>query len=112
VDLGEADGEQMVSLSTNQMPVHIHPNAPSISGFNATAQPGISQSPGGLVPAVTTDSLGANVMAYGAPDGITQMVGSFGTTNPAGGSQPINIQVPSLALQYIICTNGIYPQRP
>ena len=112
VTLGEVGGAQMTTLLTSQLPTHIHAGATGNVGIHATSQPGDSESPGGLSPAVTVDSLGANVLAYAPADGQTQMAGSSGTTNPAGGSQPIDIQAPSLALQYIICMNGIYPQRP
>ena len=109
VTLGEQSGAEEVTLTQVQMPVHIHAVTVSIG---ATSQPGTSQSPAGLVPAVTTDSVGANVQAYGPPDGSTRMAGSNSLTcGPAGGSQPVSIRNPYLGLQYIISTSGIFPSR-
>lgn len=33
-------------------------------------------------------------------------------TGPAGSNSPVNLMHPSLALRYIICTNGLVPARP
>jgi microcystin-dependent protein len=109
VPLGEQSGAEVVTLVQNQMPAHIHSATVSIG---ATSQPGTSQSPDGLVPAMTTDSLGANVLAYGPPDHSTRMAGNNTvTTGTAGGSQPVSIRNPYLGLQYIISTVGVFPSR-
>jgi microcystin-dependent protein len=42
-----------------------------------------------------------------------QLSGPIGVAVSTGGqSQPLNIQPPSLGLNYIICVQGIYPSRP
>ena len=114
VALGQQGGVEQVTLSANQLPLHSHPVAPAKLTIPATAQPGTSQSPGGLAPAVTSDMVGANVLAYGDADGTTTMVGGASASTSAGTPQPqpIELQTPYLGQQYIIAMQGIYPQRP
>ena len=110
IELGDSQGQENVTLSVNQMPAHIHNVSLSLG---ATAQAGTNQSPSGLAPAMTSDSAGANVLAYGTPDGKTTMAGqATAVCGPAGGSLPVNIRPPYLGLQYVIATTGNYPPRP
>ena len=99
VNLGESAGSPTVTLTTGQMPAHNHSVA---ANQNAT-----TTNPSGSVPA--NDARGNPVNIYAAqPDGTqmnAQMIGM------AGGNQPVNIQNPFLGLNYIICTQGIYPSR-
>jgi microcystin-dependent protein len=107
---GTKAGAENVTLSVNQMPAHTHN---TVVALPATKNAGTSQSPANLVPAVTSEStLGASVMAYGASDNVTKMAptGPFPST-PAGGSQPVGIRDPFLAMNYIIATQGIFPSR-
>jgi microcystin-dependent protein len=108
--LGTIAGSESVTLSVNQLPAHNHTTVVTLP---ATANAGTSQSPANLVPAVTSEStLGASVNAYGASDNVTKMAPSspFPST-PAGGSQPVGIRNPFLAMNYIIATQGIFPSR-
>jgi microcystin-dependent protein len=45
-----------------------------------------------------------------ADSSLTQNGGSVVVSN-TGGNQPMNIEQPYLAMNYIICTIGIYPSR-
>ncbi|OYW73769.1 MAG: hypothetical protein B7Z37_20265 [Verrucomicrobia bacterium 12-59-8] len=104
VEMGEIGGAETTTLGINQMPAHSH--AVSVGATTATAT---SQSPNGLVPAVTYDSLGANVTAYGPADGTAALAVS--QCGAAGGSQPLSIRNPYLGLRYCIALNGIFPSR-
>lgn len=108
--LGTKAGSESVTISVNQIPAHTHN---TVVALTATNNAGTSQSPANLVPALTSEStVGATVNAYGAPDNVTKMAptGPFPST-PAGGSQPVNIRTPFLAMNYIIATQGIFPMR-
>jgi microcystin-dependent protein len=48
---------------------------------------------------------------YGTDMSFTVSDTSPISSAPAGGGQPFDIRQPSLELNYIICTNGIYPSR-
>ena len=100
VSLGEMAGSPTVTLLVTQMPAHTHPVMAS--------QAADTTNPTGSVPA--NDARGTPLNIYNTTsDGSVmnpQMIGV------AGGSQPVNIEQPYLGLNYIICTEGIYPSRP
>jgi microcystin-dependent protein len=109
ITLGAHAGVENVTLTTNQIPAHGHNVTVTIP---ATAKAGTSQSPANLVPALTADSLGANVLAYGASDGTTHLAAPAPTASAlTGGGQPVGIRNPYLGLQYLIAMQGIFPSR-
>lgn len=92
--LGEKGGLESVTLSPTQMPVHTHV---------ARANPNTAESgsPTNNVWAKSTmTSFTAN-----APDKAM----SPSALQAAGGNQPHENMMPSLAISYIICLYGIYP---
>ena len=102
--LGQTGGQEQVTLSTNNLPPHNH----GFSGTLAASTTGTAtDDPAGHLP-------GNSPSAYAtAPDNSALAATALtGTTSSAGGSQQHpNIQ-PLLALNYIICTEGIYPPQP
>lgn len=110
---------------------------PALSGtgqLKATAQPGSTNVPGSnAVPAQIEPLAGSGdtVNAYGAPDNTTTMPVTVSipaptapipvsgspavgvTINPASqpASQYVSLLQPYVAMNYIICTNGLYPAR-
>jgi microcystin-dependent protein len=110
---------------------------PALSGtgqLKATAQPGSTNIPGSnAVPAQIEPLAGSGdtVNAYGAPDNTTTMPVTVSipaptapipvsgsptvgvTINSAGqsASQYVPLLQPYVAMNYIICTNGLYPAR-
>lgn len=102
--LGEGGGAETVSLTTPQLPIHAHGfSAP----LGASSAPGTSDNPVGQLP-------GSLANAYaGSGSGASLAASALVTTmQPVGGGQPhANLQ-PSLALNYIICTDGLFPPRP
>lgn len=100
IQLGEAAGTEQVTLTTQQIPPHIH-----TGHGNASTQSGTESAPGGNVLAVTSE----NVYAAGpasvllGPNAV-----QVGFNN---GGQPHNNIMPVLALNYIIALEGIFPSR-
>jgi microcystin-dependent protein len=103
---GITGGTESVTLTNTQMPAHGHPFA---SGVNASTGGTATNNPASAYPHPSTKSMYRDTAIAGsnlAAGAIT------GTAAPAGGSQPHpNIQ-PVLALNCIICTDGIFPSQP
>lgn len=104
--LGEMSGTPNVTLTQLNLPAHNHPASCSIS-IPTYSEPGTSSDPNGSILASTNGLYKTGVAADSA---LTQNGASVVVT-PAGGSQPMNIEQPYLAMNYIICTMGIYPSR-
>lgn len=104
-------GNQAVTLTTLQLPSHTHTNSVKVSSANATASTptaGASiATPGSVVNRVFNATLGFNAAT---PD--IEVASGGGTTGITGGNQPVNVMQPSVAMYYIMCTEGIYPTRP
>ena len=99
--LGEQGGTETVTLTVAQIPAHNHSMA-------ANSANGDQPSPSGNVPAVIIDSQRGECHSYSATPNSTM---SAAAISPTGGSLPhTNIQ-PFLTVNFIICLNGIYPQR-
>jgi microcystin-dependent protein len=102
--VGELVGTQSVTLTMSEMPVHSH--VPQ-----AYANAGSSDDP--------TNRVWAEAPGVGRPRPVQP---AWYSTTPnvqmspnalsvTGGSQPHNNMQPSLALNFIICLNGIFPSR-
>jgi microcystin-dependent protein len=94
VSLGEAAGNESVTLTQNQMPQHTHGVAASNGGSTASRPAG-------------------NVLAAGgsyasASDGTTMNPAMIGA---AGGGQPHENRQPYLGVNFIIALEGIFPSR-
>lgn len=96
--LGEAGGEQNVTLTTNQMPSHSH-------DLSASSVKGNSVSPLSGVPATTEN----NVNIYSSSD--TNIVNVENDGEQFGGGQGHNNMQPFLAINFIIALVGIFPSR-
>lgn len=115
VYLGEMSGYESVRLLSSQMPVHSHPIAAQMTGSaqlnfrNDSAVDGAS--PQNNYFSISTESFYApNPDVALAPATITTSFSSM-HLGTAGGSQPIDMITPFLALNYIICLEGIFPSR-
>ncbi len=106
---GEMGGSETVTLNIQQMAIHTH-QATAGGGLTTGIGKGDSGNPQGNYiddSTIATDLFKAN--GGGAPmkgaEGITV------TNQPQGGNQPHTNMQPFMALNYIICTEGIYPSR-
>ena len=105
--LGEMSGTESVTLiSTNLAP---HNHAP----IGITGSPGVSTSGGNLPnPVNNVPALAPNQVYADSPDGSgLGPSNSLTSTAIAGNNQPFSILSPYLAMNYIICVEGIFPSR-
>ena len=105
--LGQMRGTENVTLVTTQLPVHQHTFSSPISATTtgtATNSPAGNLPGGGSTNQPYTDAATAGVAL--AANAVT------GNTAPVGGNQPHSNIQPVLALNYIICVEGIYPPQP
>jgi microcystin-dependent protein len=93
--LGQKSGEETHTLSVNEMPQHGH--VAMASGNDAG-----SRDPTGMV-------LGRALNLYAAPAGLTGI--RTGTITHVGGSQAHENDQPSLALNFCIALQGLFPSR-
>lgn len=120
--IGEMGGINQVTITTAQMPMHTHSAVPSLTGqLSATTNTATATAPGNgeilaapngqdsSLRSVTVKSYApasaANTTLQGGP--VTGTI----TVGPAGGSQPLPIMQPYLAIPQIICLQGIFPSR-
>ncbi len=113
--LGERTGQAYVTLISTQIPSHTHTVATNLAGAVApgcSTEDATSDDPSGAYPALPPggetiyNSNSDGVMAN-APLAISGNVDCL----TAGGSQYHNNMQPFLAMNYIICMQGIFPSR-
>lgn len=97
-NMGDAGGEQTVTLLASQMPAHTH-----------TAQAGASGGQGSPLGNAWASGIRGRPPAYG-PSGANVAM-SPSAISPAGGSQPHNNLMPYLCLNFCIALQGIFPPR-
>ncbi|WP_433944205.1 phage tail protein [Paenibacillus sp. SN-8-1] len=120
--IGTFGGTETTTLTNSQLPAHAHT-------FSATANvsvgaPANASDPTTNTPAANTslsvgqDSTGgeANIYNTAAPTMMTATMNTTasisGTTGVAGTGLPFSNVQPYQVINYIICVNGLYPQRP
>lgn len=98
---GDIGGLQGVTLSNAQIPPHVHQ-------VNASATPADTAAPDVAV------SLGRSVgqRAYAPPGTTVQQLHPEAVGTAPGGPMPHNNMMPFTVLNYCICLQGVYPQRP
>ena len=96
VSLGQRGGAEAVTLQQDHLPAHGH--------LKATSNQATSATPGGKVLA---NAPRRGVAAFAAPDGQVVMPGP----GPVGGGQAHQNMQPSLALNFVIALQGIFPSR-
>lgn len=99
---GQMFGATTVALDTSQIPSHTH-------AFNAASNAATSTSPdGGLIAATVPNT----AKLYAAADPAKQKATlSSDMISIAGQSAPHNNVMPTLCVNFIIATQGIYPQQ-
>ncbi|UOQ96784.1 tail fiber protein [Hymenobacter sp. 5317J-9] len=104
-EIGQQAGVETVTLVSAQLAPHAHPYVGSI---NASTGGNVGNDPTGKYPGNASSSI------YGASASEANKMATniTGMAQPTGGNQPhANIQ-PVLALNAIICYEGIYPPQP
>jgi microcystin-dependent protein len=111
--LGQTYGAEGAALTANNLPAHTH----TLTASNTDS--GLSQAP---APGWT---LGAAASNTGGRQPVTTPVQMYGGANPSGAVQsaptsvagsaspaPVPTIPPAACINFIICTQGIYPTRP
>lgn len=105
-DLGQVGGTENTTLLTPNLPAHNHVVLSVTGSPGAMLDVGSSASPAGAVPATLSERYStAAGDAPMAPDIVNTV------TPVVGGSQPVSNLSPYIAMNYIICVEGIYPSR-
>ena len=120
--IGTVGGTETTALTSNQLPPHAHTFSGTANvsvGAPANADPGTVDTPAPNTSlAKATDSGGAPSAIYNTnpPTFVTASVNATatvsGNTGVAGNGQPFSNIQPYQVINYIICVNGLYPQRP
>lgn len=105
--LGQTGGAEIVALNTNNIPTHTHAVTKS-TGYVQASRSGNSTSPEGKFMAIdpTTKRFG-NIKGNETTN--TMYTSALNVT---GGNLPHNNMMPSVALNFIIALEGIFPSRP
>lgn len=107
--VGQTGGTETTTLTTVNMPAHTHTvtvTGTTTAGTLTSSEDGHRTTPGGNYPAVN----GKNMYST-TTDGSKMAAVNTGnlTVSVAGQSLPVSNIQPYLAINYIICLNGIYP---
>lgn len=123
---GISYGTETVVLTQNNLPIHNHQATAALT-VTGTASgnitPKCSPDDGDQTPAIGNAPANFN-NGYALPGDATGVMASFPASLPVtgsvggtiaisstGGSQPVSIIQPSLAINWIICLNGLWPSR-
>ncbi len=106
--VGSHGGATSVSLTTNNLPAHIHTLLSTSVKLQASTANAAESSPDGTYPALTAtasyaDTPTTNVYTGGATVG--------GTTDSTGSGMPVQVMNPYLCMNYCIALEGIFPSR-
>lgn len=104
--LGEASGTESTTLLSLNLPVHNH----SITAFNVL-QAASTATTGANVPTNAYPAAGETMYVNSTDGTMMGVYSSMSSTPIAGGSQPVSLLQPFLAMNYIIAVEGIFPSR-
>jgi microcystin-dependent protein len=108
---GQTGGQEKISISVNNLPLHSH----QLNGTITAQLPpcankaGDTSEPAGHYPAI----FGSEEHYSDAPDTNIKMGKTVVTTSTpdAGGGEQVEIMSPFVVMNYIICTNGLWPSQ-
>jgi microcystin-dependent protein len=101
--LGEVSGVENATVSTAQMPNHTHQ-------MIATTVTGTSSSPANALPA-TPELPSAFLYLSGTATGTTDVPPAASSITSTGSGTPHENIMPSLALNYLIALEGVFPSQ-
>jgi microcystin-dependent protein len=104
--LGEMSGTSSVTLTTGNLPAHNHPLTGAVNQTANNDAGGLGDTPGNA-------RLGAGNFFTAASDAVVNMAPMASTlaVGLTGSSQPFSHMPPYEGMNYIICSEGIYPSR-
>ena len=95
---GQKSGSETITLTSSQMPSHVH-----VLTLKVSDQPATSTSPVSNFPAVSEENL-----MYHPAQNATMASPSTAST---GGGQPFSILPPVIGMNFVICMYGVFPSR-
>ena len=103
INWGQQGGQEVVSLTVNQIPPHSHTYTGTIGtgGFASDASPNGNFPAKGTAPLFSSSTPTASMNAATLP----------GRLSDAGSSQPHENRQPTLVLNYAIAITGLFPSR-
>ena len=104
--LGEPSGSTTATMGISNMPPHNHNGAINLS-LGASNNPGYEGT-------ADSNNIGSGIPNSFSTNNNTPMANPLSiqaTIGTAGGSQPFDILSPYLAMNYVICMQGIFPSR-
>ena len=102
--IGQTAGQETVTLTSNQMPMHSH-------ALNATTTTANLGTPAGNLTGNATPLTPTNQRMYAGAPGQTTGNLAGNPVSLAGGNQPHSNLMPSLCVSFIIALFGIYPTQ-
>ena len=123
--LGQTGGTESVTLTINQLPAHTHVATVASLAINSITIKASSQDATDHNPSATANSIAAPIDSDGTqalgyngivPDTALNVaaagtISGTVTNGLTGNNQPVSILQPYLAVNYIICTQGLFPPR-
>lgn len=105
--LGAKGGTETNTLNTTQLPAHTHSASGTVE-LQAKNGAGDESNPGGGFLATANSDMFSDGTGLNATMGSNPVNVTVGNT---GNNQPVNNMQPYLAVNYIICLQGVYPSR-
>lgn len=102
--LGQRAGGETVTLTTNNLTAHAH-SGTIVMNLQANSDDGIDPAANAGYPSRFTGAYSPTANGTMLNPTYNVVIGS------AGGSQPMPVLSPFLGMNYIICTQGLYPSR-
>jgi len=115
--IGQTAGTEQVSLTIGQLPQHIHAASLTSITINASNGDATDHNPSSTANVIAGPYDTVNGVPFagfnGGPANTPLGVAGSGgvTVAPTGNNLPVSILQPYLAVNYIICTQGIFPPR-
>ena len=104
--LGEVTGYESVTLTMNNLPPHNHNGVVQMTPLGGSGAD--YDSPSGNYPGSIPNGYTTN-MAGAAPMGSSSFTNTL--IGQSGSSSPVSVLTPYTTLNFVICTQGIYPSR-
>lgn len=105
--IGEEAGNVSVTLTTGNLPMHVHPAMDVSVRMPVSTGGGDQSEPTGYVANQGTDVYSS----VATPNSFYGTVNVSGTTGVSGSGFPVGIANPYLVMNYSIATEGIFPSR-
>ncbi|WP_315816243.1 phage tail protein [Paraflavitalea speifideaquila] len=105
--LGQVGGTETNTMTLSTMPGHSHPVIMKIT-------PGANTTPDSNLPTAgvyATPITGEQLYSGGITGAMKTYPGTIVTGNSPGGSTPFSILHPVMALNYLVCLQGVFPAR-